>query len=173
MDRAHHVLDVEHAAQVVDVLADHRDAAEPAAQRQRERLADGLGALDPDDVGPRDHDLAGDGVPELEHRVDHVALAGLHDTALLGHVETGDDWDADGEKDPNAGVSRALGYLNGGTKWEREIIRAYGKGLYDLQDNKKWPEAITVSAICGWLMRPATKTGLDSLARIGAARGAV
>jgi len=68
-----------------------------------------------------------------EEAIDYLALS-----------LTEDDWDADGEKDPDAGVGRALGYLSGGTMWEREIIRAYGKGLYDLQDNKKWPEAITV-----------------------------
>ncbi|MGB0590022.1 MAG: tetratricopeptide repeat protein [Myxococcota bacterium] len=68
-----------------------------------------------------------------EEAVDYLALS-----------LTEDDWDADGEIDPDAGVQRALGYLNGGTVWEREIIRAYAKGLYDLQDNKKWPEAIEV-----------------------------
>jgi hypothetical protein len=61
-------------------------------------LAHGLGALYPDDVGARDHDLAGDGVAQLEHRVDHVALAGLHDAALLGHVDQLTQLDLGGER---------------------------------------------------------------------------
>ena len=36
-----------------------------------------LVALDEDHVGARHHHLAHDGVAELEHRVDHLALAGL------------------------------------------------------------------------------------------------
>ncbi len=36
-----------------------------------------------------------------------------------------------------------------------------------------WPLLSTCSAICGWLIRPATKTGLDTVALIAAASGAV
>ncbi len=35
-----------------------------------------------------------------------------------------------------------------------------------------WPEARTCSAIWGWLMRPATKTGLSTTWRTAAAKGA-
>ena len=58
--------------------------------------------------------------------------------------EDEDDWDDDGERDADAGVARALGYLNGGSTWEREIIRVYAKSLHELQDNTKFPEAIAV-----------------------------
>ena len=82
----HQVLEVGDADHVVLVLADHRDPGEPAAQRQRQRLAEGLVALHEDHVGARDHDLADDRVAELEHRVDHGPLAGLDDLALLQQV---------------------------------------------------------------------------------------
>jgi hypothetical protein len=35
-----------------------------------------------------------------------------------------------------------------------------------------WPEAITCSAVCGWLMRPATNTGFDTTEFIAFAKGA-
>src|SRR5215468_12227365 len=35
-----------------------------------------------------------------------------------------------------------------------------------------WPEAITCSAVCGWLMRPATNTGFDTTDFIALAKGA-
>ena len=35
-----------------------------------------------------------------------------------------------------------------------------------------WPELSTCSAICGWLMRPATNTGMSTLALVAAAKGA-
>lgn len=83
----HEVLDVDDADDVVDGLVDHREPGEAGAQGQCEGLADGLGALDPDDLGARHHDLAGDGVAELEHRVDHLALGVLDDAAFLGEVD--------------------------------------------------------------------------------------
>ncbi len=39
-----------------------------------------------DHVGTRDHDLAHQGVPELENRSDHVALATLDDVTLLSEI---------------------------------------------------------------------------------------
>jgi hypothetical protein len=83
---ADQVLEVGHAEDVVGVLAHHRDAAEAAAQREVQRLPDGLAALDHHDVRPRDHHLADQRVPELEDRVDHVALGALDDAALLGQL---------------------------------------------------------------------------------------
>ena len=81
------VLEVGEADDVVEVLPDHRDAGEAAAQEQRHRLAQGLGALDVDDVGARHHHLAHRGVAELEDRVDHLALAGLDQAGGLGEVD--------------------------------------------------------------------------------------
>ena len=73
----HHVLEVADPDHVVGVLAGHRDAGETAAEREGERLADGLVVLDEDHVGARDHDLADDRVAELEDRADHLAFAWL------------------------------------------------------------------------------------------------
>ena len=39
---------------------------------------------------------------------------------------------------PQRRCGTRLSYLQGGTKWEREVVKSYAKGLYDLQDNKKW-----------------------------------
>ena len=51
------------------------------------RLAQGLVALDGHHVGARHHDLAHDGVAELEDRVDHLALAGLDERGLAREVD--------------------------------------------------------------------------------------
>lgn len=55
-----------------------------------------------------------------------------------------DDWDNDGVEDANRGIARALGYLQGGTRWEKEIIARYAEALYDLHDIKKYAESIEV-----------------------------
>ncbi len=81
------VLQERDADDVVHRLPDDRDTREAAAQRERDALRDGLGALDPDHVGAGHHHLAGQRVTELEDRRDHVALAALHDAALLGEVD--------------------------------------------------------------------------------------
>ena len=81
------VLEVGEADDVVEVLADHRDPGEAAAQEQRHRLAQVLVALDVDHVGARHHHLAHDGVAELEDRVDHLPLAGLDHRGRLGEVD--------------------------------------------------------------------------------------
>ena len=87
VDPAGEVLEVGDAEDVVLVLTDDRDAGEAAAQRERQRLPHGLAALDPDHVGARHHDLAGEGVAELEDGVDHLPLAALDHLALLGQVD--------------------------------------------------------------------------------------
>ncbi len=66
LDPAGEILEIDHPDDVVDVLADHRDPGEAAAQCEREGLTDALGALDPDHVRPRHHDLAHDRVAEFE-----------------------------------------------------------------------------------------------------------
>ena len=61
--RRDEVLEVGEADHVVEVLADHRDPGEAAAQGQRQGLAERLVALDEDHVGARHHHLAGDVSP--------------------------------------------------------------------------------------------------------------
>ena len=46
-----------------------------------------LSGVEHDHVGARDHDLADDGVAELEDRVDHLALVVLDDVGVAGHVD--------------------------------------------------------------------------------------
>ena len=55
-----------------------------------------------------------------------------------------DDWDNDGLPDDNAGVARAMGYLNTGEAYEQDIIEQYAKALYDLHDRKKYRESVSV-----------------------------
>ncbi len=55
-----------------------------------------------------------------------------------------DDWDGDGIPDAGAGPERAIGYLDGGSPWEREILAAYAEVLYSLHDVKKYPAAVRV-----------------------------
>ena len=87
VDARDDVLEVGDADDVVEVLADHRDPGEAAAQRQRQRLPQRLAPLDEDHVGARHHDLPHDGVAELEHRVDHRPLARLDHLPLLQQVD--------------------------------------------------------------------------------------
>ena len=83
------VLEVEHAAQVVHGVADERDAGEPGAQQQRERLAQ-RGVLGRGHhVRARHHDLAGERVAQLEDGAEHLPLLVLDDVRLadpLHHV---------------------------------------------------------------------------------------
>ena len=81
------VLEVDDPDHVVQVLADHRNAGEAAAQGKRQRLAQRLVPFDEHHVGARDHDLPHDRVAQLEHRVDHRALTGLDDLPLLQQVD--------------------------------------------------------------------------------------
>jgi TolA-binding protein len=55
-----------------------------------------------------------------------------------------DDWDGDGVADANAGVDRAVGYLEGGAAYEEEILAAYANALVELHDQDKYEEAIDV-----------------------------
>lgn len=57
---------------------------------------------------------------------------------------TEDDWDADGLEDANRGIERALAYLTGGQKFERDIMIRYADALYDLSDQLKYREAVEV-----------------------------
>jgi TolA-binding protein len=75
-----------------------------------------------------------------------ATASALRDEAIeyLAKSLTEDDWDADGVEDPNRGIERALGYLTGGQKFERDIMIRYADALYDLHDQMKYREAIEV-----------------------------
>ena len=94
----HKVFEIDDADDVVDVLADHRDAGMPTAHRQRRGLAGGLVAFDPHHLGARHHHLAGRGVAEFEHRLDHPALVVGDHTALLRQVDDLAQLDLGGER---------------------------------------------------------------------------
>ena len=72
---------------VVDVLAEHRDAREARAQEQAHRGPAGAVVVDRDHVGARHHDLARERVAELEDGVDHLPLVVLDDRGVAGDVE--------------------------------------------------------------------------------------
>lgn len=75
------------------------------------------------------------------------ALAGaLRDEAIeyLALSLAEDDWDGDGLPDTNAGVDRAMSYLREGKPYEREIIAAYAKSLYELHERDKYQQAADV-----------------------------
>ena len=73
-DGAKEVLDVGHAHDAVDILVKHRDARVARAAHERKDAAQGLGVLDGREVDARHHDLAGDGVSQVEDLVNHRLL---------------------------------------------------------------------------------------------------
>ena len=82
-----HVLQVDDADDVVRVLADDGDPGEARAEAERQRLPQGLVALDEDHLRARHHHLLREGVPELEDGVDHLALVILDEVVGLGQVD--------------------------------------------------------------------------------------
>lgn len=54
------------------------------------------------------------------------------------------DWNGDGLEDENAGVQRALSYLNEGKPFELDILKSYAKTLYEMHEFKKYAEAVEV-----------------------------
>src|SRR5690606_35982203 len=85
--RPHEVLEVHHTDDLVHRLTDHGNAGEAGPHGQSKRLPHGLVLLDPHDLGARHHHLTRHRVPELEHRMDHLALVGAHDTAFLREID--------------------------------------------------------------------------------------
>ena len=81
------VLEVERALDLVGVAVDDRDAGEARPGEQRHRLPQRLAAIDADHIGARHHHLAGDGVTELEDRVDHLSLFGLDEVGFACQVD--------------------------------------------------------------------------------------
>jgi hypothetical protein len=105
----HKVFEINHAENVVDVLPDHRDSGMAAAHRQRRGLPGRLVGLDPHHLGARHHHLAGRGVTQLEHRLDHAALVVGDHTALLGQVDDLAQLDLGGKRavaEPTTGCQR-------------------------------------------------------------------
>src|SRR5262245_11520725 len=83
---ARQVLDVDDPDDIILTLTNDRDPREAAAKGERKCLAECLVPFDEDHVGPRNHDLAGDRVTELEDRVHHAAFLGLDEPTLLGQI---------------------------------------------------------------------------------------
>ena len=55
-----------------------------------------------------------------------------------------DDWNGDGEIDPEAGVGRAFSYLSKGEPYELSILLEYAKALYELHEPDKYKESAQV-----------------------------
>ena len=88
-DVAQHVLEVEDAAHVVGVLPHHGHARVARAHEQAQRGGHGLGGVDGDHVGTGHHDLAHQGLPQLDHAAQHLAvlvLNGLRLPDLVDHL---------------------------------------------------------------------------------------
>jgi TolA-binding protein len=60
----------------------------------------------------------------------------------LGVSLAEDDWNGDGEPDPDAGVDRALGFMKEGKPYEREVLVRYADALYGEHDVRKYPQAV-------------------------------
>lgn len=60
----------------------------------------------------------------------------------LGVSLADDDWNGDGEPDPNATVARALGFLSSGQAFEREVMERYADTLFAEHEVRKYPMAI-------------------------------
>ncbi len=85
---AHDVLEVEQADDVVDVVADAPGCARSPERRNSVIACRQVRSSSIDDhVGARHHDLAHDGVAELEDRVDHLALARLDQRGVARPVD--------------------------------------------------------------------------------------
>ena len=70
--------------------------------------------------------------------------AQLRDEAVeyLAYALVDDDWNGDGDIDPEAGVQRALSYLSDGKPYEREVLIKYADRLYEELTKKYQREAI-------------------------------
>ncbi len=83
---------------------------------------------------------------DKEGNVGGTTASALRDEAVdyLARSLAEDDWNNDGDDDPNGGIERALSYLKGGSRWEKQIIARYAEALYDLHDVKKYQESVAV-----------------------------
>ena len=60
----------------------------------------------------------------------------------LGISLADDDWNGDGEPDPDATVARAVSFMSEGKPFEREVLEKYADTLYSAHEIKKYPMAI-------------------------------
>ena len=82
-----HILEIDHADDVVRVLPRHRDARIARPQKQIQPLSHRAIRVDRHHVGARDHHLTGQRVAQLEDPVDHPALLRLDDLTVRGHID--------------------------------------------------------------------------------------
>ena len=80
---AHGVLEIRHADQIVDVVADHRHAGETGPGAQTQHVGKCGRAVHADHVGARHHDLAGQRLRQRQHVAQHlgdfrIEIIGLH-----------------------------------------------------------------------------------------------
>src|SRR5215203_2758555 len=79
LDRLKNVLDVNHTYYALRRIALEDGVAGVVASRGRNQLLQYRGSLECDDVRPRNHDLSGPRVLQLEDRLQHVLLARVQD----------------------------------------------------------------------------------------------
>ena len=104
----HEVLEVQDAANIVHVVADDGHAREAGAHEQAQRGGRGGVRVDGDHVGARHHDLAHEGVPQVEDGADHVAVLFLE---AFGFADLVDDLAQVGDQ---LGAHLRLGGFGGG-----------------------------------------------------------
>ncbi len=80
------VLGVEHPDDLVDGLLEHRHPGVELLAQQRQDLSGRHGHVEAEHVGTRHHHLAHQGVLQLEHLVDHLALGALDHALARAHV---------------------------------------------------------------------------------------
>ena len=84
---AHHVLDVHHAARVVERLAKQRQARDAGGVEGLQQLPDRLVLVDGDDVGARHHHVDDAQRAEAEDAQQHLPLLGREGAAVAGALE--------------------------------------------------------------------------------------
>ena len=89
--KAHEILRVGDPSHVIDRVEIHRQTREARLESLDQRLGDRCRGLEGHHVGPWDHHLANDRVAELDDRVDELALLGVDDGLVAGHVGHGEE----------------------------------------------------------------------------------
>ena len=84
---AHHVLDVHHAARIVERLAKERQARDAGGVERLQQLPDRLVLVDGDDVGARHHHVDDAQRAEAEDAQQHLPLLGREGAAVAGALE--------------------------------------------------------------------------------------
>ena len=106
----HEVLEVQDASDVVHVVTDDGHAGEAGAHEQAQGGGGGRVGVDGHHVGARHHNLAHEGVPQVEDGADHVAVLFLE---ALGFADLVDDL---AQVRDQLGTHLGLGGLGGGTR---------------------------------------------------------